>query len=127
MSRRFCRDDDGAVIFRLAEAVEDAAEDVRRDGQLERLGQEADGGALDVDAPGTLEDLEEDLVVLDLEDLAVADGAVAELDIYDVAVLGLVNHFDQYERTGDVRDGLILFYGQHFVLLILADSNGCRL
>ncbi len=64
-----------------------------------------------VHAAGAFEDLEQDLVVLDLEDLAATHGAVGQLDVDDVAVLGLVHHLHQHQRALDVRYGLVLFHG----------------
>ena len=63
-------DDRRAAVDRLADAVEDAAEQLGRDVDLGDLFEEADLGLVDVDALRALEDLDDGDVAGDLEHLA---------------------------------------------------------
>ena len=70
MSRRVSGMTGRAAVDRLADAVEDAAEQLGRDLDLGDLFEEADRRAVDVDALRALEDLDDRDVAGDLEDLA---------------------------------------------------------
>ena len=51
----------------------------------------------------------EDLVVLDLEDLAAADFTVRELDLGQLVVSHAFDVLDDHQRAGDLLDRFILF------------------
>ena len=62
-----------------------------------------------LEAAGALEDLHEDRVLLRLEDLAAADGAVGELDLGDLPVADPLDAADEDQRADDVleRSGIL--------------------
>jgi len=82
------REHGGALVDGLAGAVEGAAHEVVGDRHLQRVAGELDVAVLVVDAAGALEDLHDGLLLVDLEDLALAHGAVGEIDVHDLAVGG---------------------------------------
>ncbi len=70
----------------MAHAVEDAAEDVRRDGQFQAVAEKADLAVLDIDAERAFKKLDQGIGAVDLEDLAAADFTVGQLDFAQFVV-----------------------------------------
>lgn len=71
-------EDLGSFVDRVTGSVEDATEHVFRNGELHRRAGELDVRRVDVDAGGTLEDLDDGLATGNLEDLSTANGTVRE-------------------------------------------------
>jgi tetratricopeptide (TPR) repeat protein len=56
-----------------------------------------------------LEDLDKGFISFDLEDLAVTNRAVSQLDFDNVGVPGVIDQLDYHQRPRDIRNRLIFF------------------
>jgi hypothetical protein len=101
-------DDPRQAVDRLAEAVEDAPQDVGAHAEEYPALEEPGPGVEDVDPRGGLEELDEGLVLVDLEDLALADRAVRQLQLRKLLVRHLVDAPDDDERPHYLLYGRIL-------------------
>ena len=97
-----------AAVDGLAHAVEDAAQHILRDAQLQRVTQEADLRAREVDALCRLKQLHDCGIALDFEDLAAADIAVRQLKLAQLVVGDAFHLLDDHQRIRDLAYGFIL-------------------
>lgn len=79
----------GSLVDRVTGTVEDATEHVLGHGQLHARTRELDVRGVDIDARGSLEDLNNGLATGDFEDLATAGGAVREGELDDLTERGI--------------------------------------
>ena len=99
--------DGGAAVDGLPHAVEHPAQHVPGHPQLERVPQKADLGLRQVDAGGVLKELDHGGVPVDLQHLAPADGAVAELNLPQLVIGDPLDPVDHHQRAGDLLYRLI--------------------
>ena len=93
----------------MAHAVEDSAQHVAGNGQLQGVAQEADLTLGKVNTGGGLEELNDSLVALDFKDLAAADFAGGELDFGKLVVSDAFNSGSYHQRAGYFFYGTIFF------------------
>ena len=99
--------DVGAAVDGPAHAVEDPAQHIAGDAQLQGVAQETDLGLLQVDAGGGLEELDHGVVAVDLQHLAVTQVTVGQLDLAQLVVGDPLDLLDQHQRAVDLLDGTI--------------------
>ena len=91
----------------LAHAVEDAAQHVAGDAQLQGVPQEADLGVGQVDTGGGLEELDHGGVAIDLQHLAPAGGAIMELHLHQLVIGDAFHLTDHHQRADDLLYGTV--------------------
>mmetsp|Transcript_3797 Transcript_3797/g.8856 ORF Transcript_3797/g.8856 Transcript_3797/m.8856 type:complete len:200 (+) Transcript_3797:1154-1753(+) len=106
----------GALVDRLAGAVEGAAHQVVRDGHLLGVASELDVAILVIDAAGALENLDDGLLLVDLKNLALADRAIGQVDVHDLAVGREFDIVHDDQRTLDTGDGPVVDARVHLVV-----------
>ena len=89
----------------LAHAVEHAAQHIAGDAQLQGMSQKTHLGIRHVDAGGRFKQLHNSGIAVDLQHLAPADGAVAQLHLHQFVIGNAFHHADHHQRADD------LFYG----------------
>ncbi|GIX65223.1 uncharacterized protein BcabD6B2_46580 [Babesia caballi] len=118
-------------VDRLPAPVEDAPQHVLAHAHLEHVTRHVHAAAPVVDPRGALEDLHDGDVPPDLQHLAAACGAVPEVDVDDLRVLGAPHVFEDDQRPLHSSDGTVPQVrhvvlrgglGHHPVALGLADD-----
>ncbi|MPN29482.1 hypothetical protein SDC9_176935 [bioreactor metagenome] len=82
----FCRQNLGTAVDGMAHAVENTAEHIARNSQLQGMPQEANLGFSQIDAGGGLKELNNSVVAVYFKHLAAADAAVGKLDLAQLVV-----------------------------------------
>ena len=99
----------GAAVDGLTHAVEDAAEHILGNRQLQRMAKKANLGLRKVDALRGLKQLDDSLVALDLKHLAAADISVGQFDLGQLIISDAFDLIDDHQRACDLSYSLILF------------------
>ena len=108
----FVRDDLRTAVDGVSHTIEDTSQHIRGYGQLNAVAQETHLALCQIDAGGVLKQLYEHVVAVDLQNTAVADVAVGELDLTQLVVSDAFYSFHQHQRAGNFGYGLIFF--QHY-------------
>ena len=111
------------AVLRMAHAVEDAAKHILGHGQLQRMAQEADLAVLQVDAGRVFKQLHDGGIAAALQNLAVPDLAVRQLQLGQLVVGDALDVFDDHQRPGDLTDGTV--FADHSASASFATSSIC--
>ena len=102
----------GALVDGLSRSVEDTAEHVLGDGNLEGVTGELDTGLEGVNTRGSLEDLNDGPPSRHLQHLTGTLGAVREGEVHDLSVLGELDIVQNDQGTIDTRDSPVVWRSQ---------------
>ena len=109
----FLGDDGRAAVDGIAAAVEDAAEHVFGDGQLQRFAEEGDGSRVDVEAVGALENLHDGAAGIGLQHFAAAAGAVGQRDFHQRIVGNFLDALDDQKGARKAAYGSVFNWQVH--------------
>ena len=99
--------DGGAIVNGVAHSGENAAQHVLGDGQVKASSQETDFGRAQVQARSSVKELNEDVISIDLQNLAATDFTVFQLNLAELIICNVLYLFDQHQRTGDLLNGSV--------------------
>mmetsp|Transcript_8400 Transcript_8400/g.12793 ORF Transcript_8400/g.12793 Transcript_8400/m.12793 type:complete len:334 (+) Transcript_8400:495-1496(+) len=105
-----------ALIDGVSGPVEHATQHLHTHRHSQHIACELAGGAQVIDVRGSLEDLDDGLLALDLKNLALTDGAVAKAHVDDLGVFGELHVVEHHEGAFDVEDGSVVNSGGDVVV-----------
>mmetsp|Transcript_21553 Transcript_21553/g.38515 ORF Transcript_21553/g.38515 Transcript_21553/m.38515 type:complete len:353 (+) Transcript_21553:505-1563(+) len=100
--------DVGAAINRLARAVENATKHITRHRGFHDLASELKSGLPVVNTRGTLEDLDDGLVTINLKNLTTPSSTITKPDVHNLVILGFLDTVNNDKRSVDTGNSAVL-------------------